>query len=125
MVAPSYRPGWDPHELRREAPFPVPPQPQRRWEQCGLPEGEYTYEQLVDLGCAGDFPVPGIDGPPCPEPLVEDPYVGGFDPAELESGYADYLTSDESSCVDDPRGQTIGFARRPASPGLLNPLPGG
>jgi hypothetical protein len=48
--------------------------------------------------------------------LVEDPYVGGFRDAELKSGYADYLTSDESSCVGDPRGQTIGFARRPASP---------
>jgi hypothetical protein len=58
---------------------------------------------------------------PCPEPLVEDPYVGGFGQAEVESGYADYLKSDESSCVGDPRGQTLGFARRPVSPGLSDP----
>jgi foldase protein PrsA len=74
----SYRPGWDPVELRREASFPVPSEPQRRWAECDLPEGEYTYEQLVELGCAGDFPIPGVDGPPCPEPLVDDPFVGGF-----------------------------------------------
>jgi foldase protein PrsA len=121
----SYRPGWHPGELRREAPFPVPRESQRRWAECGLPEGEYTYEQLVELGCAGDFPIPGVDGPLCPEPLVEDPYVGGFGEAELESGYADYLTSDESSCVGDPRGQTLGFARRPVSPGLSNLSPDG
>lgn len=112
----SYRAGWDPAELRRDAPFPAPPEPQRRWTECGLSEGEYTYEQLVELGCAGDFLIPGVDGPACPEPLVEDPYVGGFDEAEVESGYADYLTSDESSCVPDPRGQTIGFFRRPGKP---------
>jgi hypothetical protein len=41
-------------------------------------------------------------------------FLGGFTEAEEESGYADYLTSDESSCVPDPRGQTIGFARRPS-----------
>jgi hypothetical protein len=32
------------------------------------------------------------------------PLRRGFSDAELKSGYADYLTSDESSCVGDPRG---------------------
>jgi foldase protein PrsA len=64
----SYRAGWDPTGLRREAPLR-----------------------------------PGVHGPPCPEPLIEDPYVGGLEDAEIESGYADYLMNDAGSCVADPR----------------------
>jgi PPIC-type PPIASE domain/SurA N-terminal domain len=107
----SYRAGWDPTVLRRKAPFPAPTEPQRPWSQCGLPEGEYTYEQLSKLGCAGDFLIPGVDGPACPEPLIEDPYVGGLEESEIESGYADYLMSDAGSCVPDPR-ETIEIVRR-------------
>jgi hypothetical protein len=112
----SYEAGWDPGELRRNVAFPAPPEPQKSWSECGLPEGEYTYEDLVRQGCAGDFPVPGVDGPPCPVPLVDDPFTGGFRSAELNSGYADYLTDDESSCVPDPRGETRGFFRRLGTP---------
>jgi hypothetical protein len=119
----SYAAGWDPSELRRDVVFPLPPEPQKGWSQCGLPDGEYTYEELVDVGCAGDFPVPGVDGPPCPVPLVDDPFTGGFRSAELNRGYADYLTDDESSCVPDPRGETRAFFRRlaPPRPGLTTP----
>ena len=42
--------------------------------------------------------------------------MGGFTSDEVDSGYAEYLTSDESSCVPDPRGQTIGFYHREAPP---------
>ena len=117
----SYRDGWSPSELRRDVPFPRPPQPQRTTDQCALPDGEYTYEQLVALGCAAEFPIPGVDGPPCPEPLVENPYVTGFEGAEIDSGYVDYLTSDEGACVMDPRGQTIGIYHRPRRPHPLAP----
>jgi parvulin-like peptidyl-prolyl isomerase len=65
----SYRAGWDPTGLRREAPLPLP----------------------------------GIDQPLCPEPLIEDPYDTSLEEAEIESGYADYLMNDASSCVADPR----------------------
>ena len=68
-AATSYRPGWDPAGLRREAPVR-----------------------------------PGVHEPPCPEPLIEDPYVSGFEEAEIASGYADYLMNGAGSCVADPRG---------------------
>lgn len=83
-----YATGWDPQELRSEVPFPAPPK-QRSFRACGLPDGEYTYEELLEQGCAGDFPIPGRDGPPCPEPLVEVPFTGGFSHQEVDSGYSE------------------------------------
>jgi foldase protein PrsA len=68
-AATSYRAGWDPTVLRRDARLPAPTQP-----------------------------------PACPEPLIEDPYVSGFDEAEIDSGYAEYLMSDAGTCVPGPRG---------------------
>jgi hypothetical protein len=115
-----YEPGWDPAGLRREVMFPRPSEPQRSEQACDLPDGEYTYERLAELGCANVFPIPGVDGPLCPMPLVEDHFVGGFDSDEVDSGYAEYLTSGGRSCVPDPRGQTVGLYHlpKPAGPGL-------
>ncbi len=111
----TYEAGWSPDELRQEASFPLPPEPQR--QECDLPDGEYTYERLVELGCGRIFPIPGLDGPPCPVALVDDYLVGGFDSDEIKSGYADYVTDDDGpGCVSDPRGQTIGIYHRPAPP---------
>lgn len=62
----SYRAGWDPTGLQREAPRPLP----------------------------------GIDQPLCPEPLIEDPYEVGFEEAEIESGYANYMMNKSGDCVD-------------------------
>jgi peptidyl-prolyl cis-trans isomerase C len=62
----SYRAGWDPTGLRREAPFPLP----------------------------------GIDQPLCPEPLIEDPYATSIEEAEIESGYANYMMNKSGDCVD-------------------------
>jgi hypothetical protein len=103
-----YAQGWNPQELRGEVPFPAPPK-QKRFGACGLPDGEYTYEELLEQGCAGDFPIPGRDGPPCPEQLVEIPFTGGFSYEEVESGYSEYLARIAGACVSDPRGETIGF----------------
>lgn len=112
-----YAPGWDPQELRSEVPFAAPSK-QKHFEACGLPDGEYTYEELLEQGCAGDFSIPGRDGPPCPEPLVDVPFTGGFSFEEVDSGYSEYLARVAGGCVPDPRGQTIFFStdleRRPA-----------
>lgn len=103
-----YAPGWEPQELRRYVPFPVPPK-QKSVRECGLPDGEYGYEELLEQGCAADFLVPGRDGPPCAVPLVDVPLTGGFSFEEVDSGYAEYLADTADSCVPDPRGQRIGF----------------
>jgi parvulin-like peptidyl-prolyl isomerase len=62
----SYRAGWDPTSLQREAPRPLP----------------------------------GIDQPLCPEPLIEDPYDYSIEEAEVESGYANYMMNKSGECVD-------------------------
>jgi hypothetical protein len=62
----SYRAGWNPTGLRREA----------------------------------RFPLPGINQPLCPEPLIEDPYVNSLEEAEIESGYANYMMNKPGDCVD-------------------------
>lgn len=62
----SYRAGWDPAGLQREAPFPLP----------------------------------GINQPLCPEPLIEDPYDYSLEEAEIESGYANYMVNKSGECVD-------------------------
>ncbi len=108
----TYAPGWDPKQLRSEVAFPVPPK-QRSFEKCDLPDGEYTYEELLEKGCAGDFPLPGVDGPLCPERLIETPFTGGLFEEELESGYSDYLMDTAGTCVMDPRGQSLGLFRMP------------
>jgi hypothetical protein len=56
-----YEPGYDPKQLRRPVPPERPPQPQR--SNCALVDGFYSYDELVRRGCAGEFPVPCIDGP--------------------------------------------------------------
>jgi hypothetical protein len=103
-----YTRGWDPQELRSYVPFPVPPK-QKSYRACGLPDGEYAYEELLEKGCAAEFLIPGRDGPPCAVPLVDVPLAGGFSPEEVESGYSNYLADTAGSCVPDPRGQRIGF----------------
>jgi parvulin-like peptidyl-prolyl isomerase len=60
----SYRAGWDPTGLRREAPL-----------------------------------FPGVHQPPCPEPLIEDPYDYSLEEAEIESGYANYLMNKSGDCI--------------------------
>jgi hypothetical protein len=62
----SYRAGWDPTGLHREAPLPLP----------------------------------GIDQPLCPEPLIESPYDYTIEEAEIESGYANYMMNKSGECVD-------------------------
>jgi hypothetical protein len=107
--APAYEPGFDPAKLRNSAPpQPPPPQPQR--SDCQLAPGEYGYAELVRLGCAGDFEVPGVDGPPCADDLLgPDPFWGGFSAEDTASGYEEYATDTATvdPCVSDPRGTTV------------------
>ena len=56
---------------------------------------------------------------PCPPPLVDDPYTSGFTSEEVDSGYAEYVTTDAPSCMADPRGvvSVVGrFRGRPELP---------
>jgi parvulin-like peptidyl-prolyl isomerase len=46
------------------------------------------------------FPLPGINQPLCPEPLIEDPYQLSTEEAEIESGYDNYMANKSGSCVD-------------------------
>jgi hypothetical protein len=46
------------------------------------------------------FPLPGLNQPLCPEPLIEDPYDSSLEEAEIESGYANYLMNKAGECVD-------------------------
>ena len=105
-----YEPGWRPSDLRRPVPPVVPDKPQRPLEECGL-RGTFTYQELVARGCAGDFSIPGRDGPPCEDLPPTNPYFSGFDELQVESGYADYLLAladeDETVCVPDPTGAIV------------------
>jgi parvulin-like peptidyl-prolyl isomerase len=46
------------------------------------------------------FPLPGINQPLCPEPLIEDPYDYSIEEAEIESGYANYMMNKPGDCLD-------------------------
>jgi hypothetical protein len=46
------------------------------------------------------FPLPGLNQPLCPEPLIEDPYETSFEEAEIESGYANYMMNKPGDCLD-------------------------
>jgi parvulin-like peptidyl-prolyl isomerase len=121
-LGPVYADGWDPKQLHTEIAWDGPTGPQKDPSNCGLPAGTYTYERLVELGCAGGFPRPGIDGPACPELLPGDQFTGGFTSAEVDSGWSEYLVDTaKGSCVTDPRGVIVGIHTVGPGPGLRKP----
>jgi parvulin-like peptidyl-prolyl isomerase len=120
-LAPIYAEGYDPAVLHTEIPWEGPSGPQKDPGQCDLPAGTYTYEQLADLGCAGGIPIPGVDGPRCPEHLPGDQFTGGFTSEELDSGWAEFQMDTAGSCVGDPHGTIVEIGMRPPRPGLMDP----
>jgi len=103
-LQPEYGRRYHPDELRAELDFT--PGPQRPLSDCRLKAGNYTYERLVELGCAGDFqPPPGMA--PCRPSLLQDPITSGVLPVEMKSGYASYAMDTAPTCHDDPRGTVV------------------
>jgi hypothetical protein len=90
---------------------------------ASLALGTYTYERLAEMGCAGGFPIPGVDFPPGPELLPGDQFTGGFTSEEVDSGWSEYLVDTaKGSCATDPRGSVVWIGPIGSSrPGLREP----
>lgn len=82
------------------------PRPPRR--PCDLPSGTYLYGKARTHGCLGQDAAltPGVEFPVCA--LIDFPGLeSGFTSAEIDDGFAEYVTNHGGSCVDDPRGETV------------------
>jgi SurA N-terminal domain len=100
-----YAAGWKPAERPR---VKVPPEleelPDPR-RPCDLEDGTYTFLQAWNHGCVEDWgiPVPGRDGPICPEVPVASFAPGGFTSSEVAMGYDVWEVGDDApSCVEYP-----------------------
>ena len=125
VASARYAEGWKPAEkLRSPTPqelqgLPKPEGP------CDLDDGTFTLREAWAHGCvrAWGIPIPGIDGPPCPEVPFGSEMDAGFSEEESTTGYFLWNIDDNApSCVGyPPRTITVSTGRGPCFGG---PRPG-